>query len=432
MKKLFIFFIIITFIVLSKPLAQVNTSVGNPPSDITFIGFTAGGFTSTPSAGQLDSDEWRIEGLSDGNGTWGGSHTTGDFARGPNDGAVSTGGIYAFDVGSGNITLGFQATAGDVTSGKLILRLVNTGSDPITQLDVSYKIIDYNDQNRANTLNFAYGEGSTEPGTFTTVSAMDFTTTEVASPSPIWITTNRSTTITGLNVAQDQFIYLVWETDDVSGSGSRDEIAIDDISFSNVLPVELSSFSAVIVNEGIKLNWVTETEVNNYGFEIEKTSPFPPPYQGGGGEAGGDWEMIGFVEGHGNSNSPKEYSFIDKNVTGGKYSYRLKQIDNDGKFEYSKVIEIDVGTPLQYELSQNYPNPFNPSTIIKFSIPEMGNVKLMVYNILGEVIATLINEVKEAGVHTINYFAPDVTSGIYFYKIEIYNFVAVKKMQLVK
>ena len=193
--------------------------------------------------------------------------------------------------------------------------------------------------------------------------------------------------------------------------------------FSDPLPVELSSFSAKIFYNGIKLNWTTETEVSNYGFEIQRSSSNVQSLE---------WMEIGFVEGHGNSNSPKEYSFIDENVTGGKYSYRLKQIDNDGKFEYSKVIEIDVGIPVEYELSQNYPNPFNPSTTIKFSIPGKGNVKLMVYNILGEEIAILLNEVKEAGVHTINYSAPDMTSGIYFYKIEAHNFVAVKKMQLVK
>ncbi|RKY92343.1 MAG: hypothetical protein DRQ01_06435, partial [Ignavibacteriae bacterium] len=163
-------------------------------------------------------------------------------------------------------------------------------------------------------------------------------------------------------------------------------------------------------------------------LKLKEQPPLIPP-QGG---KFGDWISLGFVEGHGNSNSPKEYSFIDNIVTGGKYSYRLKQIDNDGKFEYSKVIEIDLGAPLEYELSQNYPNPFNPSTTIKFSIPEKGNIKLMVYNILGEEIVTLIDEVKDAGVHTINYNAAELNSGIYFYILNVNNFVAVKKMQLVK
>ncbi len=187
--------------------------------------------------------------------------------------------------------------------------------------------------------------------------------------------------------------------------------------------MELVSFTASIKNNQVLLKWVTETEVSNYGFEIHRAMSTVQSL---------NWLNIGFVEGHGNSNSPKDYSFIDNNVNGGTYSYRLKQIDNDGKFEYSKVIEIDVGTPIEYELSQNYPNPFNPSTTIKFSIPEKGNVKLLVYNILGETVATLLNEAKEAGVHTISYNAAELKSGIYFYKLESGNFLQVKKMNLVR
>jgi len=201
---------------------------------------------------------------------------------------------------------------------------------------------------------------------------------------------------------------------------------------SQALPVELSSFSASNVDEGIKLNWRSETEVNNYGFEVERTSPFPPPYQGGGGEAGGGWEMIGFVEGHGNSNSPKEYYFIDDKVASGKYGYRLKQIDNDGTFEHSKIIEIDVDAPLEFELSQNYPNPFNPSTTIRFSLPVTSNIILSVFNILGEEVQILVNETKEAGIYTINFFAKQLNSGIYFYKLETRNFIQVKKMSLIR
>lgn len=193
----------------------------------------------------------------------------------------------------------------------------------------------------------------------------------------------------------------------------------------NSLPVELSSFSAVIVNSGIKLNWRTETEVNNYGFEVERQV-------GSRQSAVGNWEMIGFVEGHGNSNSPKEYSFIDDNVLSGKYAYRLKQIDNDGTYEFSKVIEIDVDAPLGYELSQNYPNPFNPATTIRYSLPETGKVKLAIYDVLGQEVKTLVDEIKEAGVHTISFNASNLNSGIYFYKLEADNFVNIKKMSLIK
>ncbi|NNJ51959.1 MAG: T9SS type A sorting domain-containing protein [Ignavibacteriaceae bacterium] len=191
----------------------------------------------------------------------------------------------------------------------------------------------------------------------------------------------------------------------------------DDI---NPLPVELAYFSAVVLDGGVKLEWRTETEVSNYGFEILRSAQ------------NDNWEKIGFVEGHGNSNSPKDYSFIDSEVNGGKYSYRLKQIDTDGSFEYSKIIEVDLGSPQEFELSQNYPNPFNPATKIRYTLPEAGNVKLVVYNLLGEQVAELINEFKEAGVHTINFNAENLNSGLYIYKIELTGFTAAKKMQLVK
>jgi len=425
MRKIGLLFLLIFFLSIILR-AQKPISVGSTPSAITFSSFDGSGFAPTPSAGQLDSDEWRIDGLSDGNSTWEGSYTTGDFARGLSSGGVTTGGIYAFDIGSGNIALGFQAGSADLTPGKIILRLINTGSDPITQLDVSYKILDYNDQDRANSINFSYGEGSTEPGTFTAISALDFTTTEVASPSPAWNTTNRSTTITGLSVAQNQFIYLVWETDDISGSGSRDEIAIDNIAFFNILPVELTSFSASVIGNAVKLIWKTATEVNNYGFDILRQAHTSTSLSMTG------WEKIGFVSGNGNSNSPKSYSFTDRDVNSGKYSYRLKQIDNDGTFEYSKKVEADLGAPTKFELGQNYPNPFNPTTTISYDLPEAANVKLTIFNILGQEIATLVDGFKEAGNHTLNFDADNLDSGLYIYKLQAGSQVQTKKMTLIK
>ena len=120
------------------------------------------------------------------------------------------------------------------------------------------------------------------------------------------------------------------------------------------------------------------------------------------------------------------------NVTAGKYSYRLKQIDNDGQFEYSKTIEVDFGSPKKFELSQNYPNPFNPATTIRFNLTEAGNVKLTLFNILGQELKTLVNEFKESGVHTINFDASELNSGMYIYKIEAGTFVQTRKMTLVK
>lgn len=210
-------------------------------------------------------------------------------------------------------------------------------------------------------------------------------------------------------------------------TSANEEAHFDNFGFAQngSMPVELSSFSAVIINEGIKINWRTETEVNNYGFEVERRIENQR-------EVFGNWEMIGFVNGHGNSNSPKDYFFIDNNVFNGYYSYRLKQIDTDGSFTYSKIIEIDLGIPLEYNLSQNYPNPFNPVTTIMFSLPRSGNVKLYVYNNLGELIMKLVDGLKEAGIHTVNLNAENLTSGIYFYTLDVGEFSDVRKMNFVK
>jgi hypothetical protein len=196
---------------------------------------------------------------------------------------------------------------------------------------------------------------------------------------------------------------------------------------SNPLPVELSYFAAVIKDGSVVLKWRTETEVSNYGFDIERSEINPKSEI-----RNPQFEMIGFVQGHGNSNSPKDYSFIDENVTAGRYAYRLKQIDTDGRFEYSKVIEIEIGSPGAFKLSQNYPNPFNPVTTIRYSLPQPGNVRLIVYNLLGEKMEVLADEFKEAGVHTINFKAENLNSGMYIYKLEAEGFAQSRKMLLVK
>jgi glucose/arabinose dehydrogenase len=177
-----------------------------------------------------------------------------------------------------------------------------------------------------------------------------------------------------------------------------------------IVPVELSSFSAVLLENRIKLIWRTETEVSNYGFEVEKS-------QGLNVKSQTEWETIGFVEGHGNSNSPKEYSFIDENVTTGRYSYRLKQIDTDGNFEYSEIIEVEFDSPINYKLSQNYPNPFNPTTAIRYNIPEESNVTIKVFNLLGKEIDTIANGVQHRGFYEKTWNAERFSSGVYYVKM---------------
>ncbi len=219
------------------------------------------------------------------------------------------------------------------------------------------------------------------------------------------------------------------------------------LDLDNPLPVELASFSASVKGNSVNLFWKTETEVNNYGFEVERqTSPKSPPSEGGEYEVRGGWEKIGFVDGNGNSNSPKTYSFTDNDVLSGKYYYRLKQIDNDGKYEYSDIVELTTGLPTRFELSQNYPNPFNPTTKIRYSVPPQSPplqggeakqgwlVTLKVYDVLGNEVATLVNEEKSAGTYEAEFSTGSVgnASGIYFYKLQAGSFSQTKKMILMK
>ena len=189
----------------------------------------------------------------------------------------------------------------------------------------------------------------------------------------------------------------------------------------NALPVELSSFSAVINKTSVNLIWKTQTEVNNYGFEVQRSSKSE------------DWKTLGFVNGSGNSNSPKNYNFEDNDVnTSGKYSYRLKQIDNDGLYEYSKTIEENLGTPVSTELKQNYPNPFNPTTTINFTLPASDQVSLIIYNAIGEQVKVLYNGMLEAGVHSFNFNGDELPSGLYVYKLSTSSSTQIKKMMLLK
>jgi hypothetical protein len=191
-------------------------------------------------------------------------------------------------------------------------------------------------------------------------------------------------------------------------------------TYSQVTPVELTSFTAKVVGNSVVLDWQTASELNNRGFEVERKS------------VNGEWKNIGFVAGYGTTSETKEYRYTDNSVQNGKYFYRLKQVDFDGTFEYSEEVQVEFVKPISYELGQNYPNPFNPSTTIKFSIPEAGNVKLVVYNLLGQEVKTLVNGFIQSGTHTINFDASNLNSGMYLYRLDAGTFTEVRKMTLVK
>lgn len=186
------------------------------------------------------------------------------------------------------------------------------------------------------------------------------------------------------------------------------------------LPVELTTFNAKIISRGVELNWKTATEKNNAGFEIQKSTDK------------NNWNKIGFVAGAGNSNSPRSYSYLDKAVQTGVAYYRLKQIDNDGTSEYSAITEASVENPGKFSLGQNYPNPFNPATQVSYSLAKASNVKITMYNALGQEVRVLENSAKEAGYYTLSINASDLGSGVYYYKLEAGSFTQLKKMIVLK
>jgi endonuclease I len=215
--------------------------------------------------------------------------------------------------------------------------------------------------------------------------------------------------------------------------------SIGAIDVDSSLPVELVSFTGNFEDGQTILRWTTATEIDNYGFEIQRAIDNGPASPNNG-YAATSWETLGFVQGHGNSNSPKEYSFIDVNPFAGKMFYRLKQIDADGSFEYSETIEINGGGTIEkFELSQNYPNPFYKnggasSTTIKYTIPFSynGNVTLKVYDALGKEVATLTEKNNSPGVHTVVFNAANLSSGIYFFILNAEGHRLIKKGLLLK
>ena len=187
------------------------------------------------------------------------------------------------------------------------------------------------------------------------------------------------------------------------------------------LPVEMTSFTAAATGSSALLRWSTATEVNNMGFDVERKT------------AKSDWAKIGFVSGNGTSNAPHAYTYAD-NATAGTYSYRLKQIDRDGKFEYSSVVEVKIAlTAADYTLQQNYPNPFNPATVVRFAVPTAQKATLKIYNSAGQEVATLFNGIADAGrMYELSFDGSQLASGVYFSILQSGGKQDVKKMTLLR
>jgi|SRR5690554_5859826 len=216
---------------------------------------------------------------------------------------------------------------------------------------------------------------------------------------------------------------LVWTP--LTGLGLTEPSCNFLIHGSEVVPVELTSFTAAVGNGQVTLNWQTASETNNYGFEIQRAND------------GQTFVTVGFVNGHGTTTEAKQYSYTDKNLAKGVYTYRLKQVDFNGAYEYSNEIEVNYDVVTSFSLSQNYPNPFNPSTTITFALPVDADVTLKVFNVIGEEIQSISKGILSAGTHNLDFNAQGLNSGVYFYSLEALgvdgtSFKEVKKMMLAK
>jgi bacillopeptidase F len=256
------------------------------------------------------------------------------------------------------------------------------------------------------------------------------------SAEPEWLTnnTNSGTLFNGNSVK----VVLTFKSEDFPvGNYSMDlKVASNDpvnpavvvpvtMLITTEVPVELTGLTANADRNNVNLSWSTATETNNSGFQVERKT-----------RGSSEWTNVSFVSGKGTTTEITNYNFIDKGLAVGSYSYRLKQVDLDGTFEYSPVIEVDVTTPDQYILYQNYPNPFNPATTIEYSLPEKAGVTISIYNTLGELVTTLVNGTMEAGYQKASFNASALTSGTYIYQIKAVGggrtFVDTKKMILIK
>ncbi len=230
--------------------------------------------------------------------------------------------------------------------------------------------------------------------------------------------------ISSSGLTEAQFIRIL---DDGDGSSIAPDAGfdLDAIESLHIVPVELVYFTAENILNEVILKWQTATETNNSGFEIQKSKKTNTKNTS-------DWVTISFIEGNGTTTETNEYFYKDIINEPATYYYRLKQIDIDGSVNYSKDVEINIGSPKEFVLYQNYPNPFNPSTTIKFNLPVQSNVKLSIYNLLGQLVETILEKQMEAGYHEIDFNASNHSSGIYFFRLESEQFTAVKKMLLNK
>ncbi|KAF0152440.1 MAG: putative aminopeptidase [Ignavibacteria bacterium] len=448
MKKLIPFLFVISFFLQEVSWGQIFSQDFNSSTNLSDY-YNA----TNPNPGQWNSISTSGVGttisVATNNLSFARTGNAGSFSRTTDFSPTPTGLIYKFDI-SVNGNTAAQTTAavlqvgsdfGTTNSAETIAKTYARIAINFSATSGTFQIRDItngaNSSDFTGTISVTWGLNNT--GTTQTYTAPDGSTETLANgKADLWAGTTKifddvAVQNTTLTMTDLKFAFTAG-----TGTITFDNFVIYGASDNLSLPVELTSFTALLADNNVQLNWETATEVNNYGFNVERGST----------SLGMTWAKIGFVNGHGNSNSPKRYTFIDNAAPAGNVKYRLKQIDFDGKYEYSDVVEVKVETPTKLVLYQNSPNPFNPETTIQYTIPsnlsadkagvkgETVNVILKVYDLLGREVATLVDEYKEPGSYKI-VFNPassikNPASGIYFYRLQAGNYSEVKKMVLNK
>ena len=309
----------------------------------------------------------------------------------------STSNVYRIDIASGNVISTFNTGTGNGT----VFGLAVAGEITVaTQLFITVApLFDINPINTQHCVTATVVDQNNVPQNNVTI---DWNLVGVNGP-------NSTTTQTGPN-GETQFCYVganvgydtIIATIRSTGAQAR---AVK--LWESSLPVELTSFTSTVSGTDVNLNWATSKEINNSGFDIERSV------------IAGEWTKVGNVTGNGTTNETKLYSFTDKNLASGKYNYRLKQIDYNGNYEYFNLSnEIEIGVPQKFDLAQNYPNPFNPSTKINFALPKDGNIVMSVFDNSGRLVSKVADGFRTAGYYTVDFSAANLSSGVYFYKLE--------------
>ena len=366
-----------------------------------------------------------------------------------NDG--TNGGLFkvAVQVKGTNLTAAntlFSSTI-DVAYDSLKLRFPTTipGMIGATSWNPSIALDAYNPRSTSNPGGFVRillgGQGVNSAGDGTPV-GFDITGTYQTVVTLTFTIVDRSQSASmGIRSVSNAFaLFSAHNNEDLDNWFSYYEIDPSNVSRTGIvdqpLPITLASFTARInpSGAGVRLDWGTLSEVNNYGFYVQRKL-----------EADSVFTELpnSFVAGHGTTVEPRTYSFVDNTLTkAGRYYYRLRQVDLNGSEHYSSgtgvgadlsLMSVREAAPIEFKLHQNYPNPFNPSTEIKFSVEATGRATVRIYSITGQEVATLFDDVAEAGqYYRVRLDGSSLATGVYFYRLESSKKSDLKKMMLLK